>query len=222
MSPNPLNAYFFTTPNCLVKSATQTRPYEWVSGGITTGFKWVLKPETIVTFETTNLVKVKCKGETGAGNITGKKTVGNVVIKFTGCESFEHLCTTPGRAEGELETKSLEGVIGIDRTALKEGKEIRYAGLDLFPVGKTGVFMEYTCATKPSTTLKGSVIGGVTTDKMFSSGPFTHTQKAGKQKPEGFLGEEKDVLKNNRGEQVGLADNNVQKNEAAIEINAFF
>src|SRR6266568_8542650 len=42
----------------------------------------------------------------------------------------------------------------------------------------------------PSTTLKGSVIGGVTTDKMFSSGPFTHTQKAGKQKPEGFLGEE--------------------------------
>jgi len=74
----------------------------------------------------------------------------------------------------------------------------------------------------PSTTLKGSVIGGVTTDKMFSSGPFTHTQKAGKQKPEGFLGEEKDVLKNNPGEQVGLADNNVQKNEAAIEINAFF
>lgn len=36
--------------------------------------------------------------------------------------------------------------------------------------------MEYTCATKPSITLKGSVIGGVTTDKMFSSVPFTHSE----------------------------------------------
>jgi hypothetical protein len=193
-----------------------------VSGVIAKGFKWVIKPQSIVVFETTNLVKTTCTGETGAGNITGRKTVGSVVIRFTGCQSFKHACTTSGRSEGELETKSLEGVLGIERTAVIEGKEVRYAALDLFPIGKTGVFMEYTCATKPSTTLKGSVIGSVPTDKMFTSAVAKHSKKAGKQKPESIEGEPKDVLTNNRGEQVGLSDAVLLKPEEALEINAFF
>src|ERR1700735_3025010 len=32
--------------------------------------------------------EVKCTGDTDTGETTGPKTVGNVVVKFTGCEAF--------------------------------------------------------------------------------------------------------------------------------------
>lgn len=50
--------------------------------------------------------------ENGTGTITSDKTVGSVVIKFTSCESATKKCTTLGQAEGELETKKLEGTLG--------------------------------------------------------------------------------------------------------------
>jgi len=104
---------------------------------------------------------------------------------------------------------------------VKGSKEVRYAGLDLYPVGKAGAFLEYTCEGQP-TTLTGSVIGPITTDKMFVGATFTHTMKLGKQTPESFAGGQKDVLSTELGEQVGLTDTLTFTPEEELEINAFY
>jgi hypothetical protein len=213
---------WFTAATCLVRSATRTSKYEWVSGAIQAGFHTKIKELTKVTLETVKKVKVICTGESSAGAITSAKTVGNVIIKFTGCESATKKCTTPGLAPGELETKKLEGVLGIESITIKEGKETRHVGLDLYPVGKTGPFMEYTCTGSAPTTLTGSIIGPAPADKMFTTATVKHAATAGKQKPERFEGGEKDVLTNALNEQVGLTDTTTQTNEEAFEINAFF
>lgn len=214
---------WFKTATCVEKSATRTSKYEWVSGVVKSGFKTAIKPTTLVTLESVKKRgKVTCTGEGSVGNITSARTVGNVIIKFTGCESFTGKCTTSGLAEGEIETKKLEGVLGVISTTVKEGKETRHVGLDLYPVGKTGSFIEYTCTGQAPTTLTGSIIGPVPTNKMFTTATVKHAATAGKQKPERFEGGEKDVLTNGLGEQVGLTDTATQTNEESVEINALF
>ena len=194
----------FTASTCLVQSATHTGKYEWVSGVVKTGFTTTLGPGTNVVFESTKRQKLTCTGETGTGTITGAKSVGNVLLRFTNCFTGELKCTSPGRAHGELETSQLEGVLGIERTAIKSGKETRYVGLDLYPVGHTGPFIQYTCGARPATMLIGSVIGVPLTDKQFATGSVKYAQTAGKQKPEHLEGEPTDVLTFPHGEQVGF------------------
>jgi hypothetical protein len=201
-------------------SATHTGEYEWHSGVAKAGFKTVIKPTTKATLETVKKVKVTCTGESSTGTITSAKTVGNVAIKFTGCESATKKCTTPGLGEGELETKKLEGVLGIERITIKEGKETRYVALDLYPPGKTGPFVEYACTGGDPVTLMGSLMGPVPADKMFTTGTVKYAATSGKQKRERFEGGEKDVLTNALNEQVGLTLASTQTNEEAIEINA--
>jgi hypothetical protein len=46
-------------------------------------------------------VKVTCTGESSSGEITGLKAAGNLVMRFTGCESAGAKCTTAGSAERE-------------------------------------------------------------------------------------------------------------------------
>jgi alpha-tubulin suppressor-like RCC1 family protein len=213
---------WFTAATCLVKSATKVSKYEWVPGVVKTGFKTAIKPTTTATLETVKKAKVTCTGETSAGTITSPKTVGNVTIRFTGCESATKKCTTSGRGEGELETKQLEGVLGIERVTVKEGKETRYVALDVYPPGKTGSFMEYTCTGGTPVTLSGSIIGPVPADKIFTTGTVKYVETAGKQKPERFEGGEKNVLTNGLSEQVGLKVTGTQTNEEPFEINAFF
>jgi hypothetical protein len=213
---------WFPYSTCLKKSGTRTSKYEWVAGVVKSGFRTAIKPSTVATLVTVQRVNVECTGESSEGSITGPKTVGNVIIRFTGCESVAGFCTTPGAFKGELETKRLEGVLGVVSITFKEGKETRNLGLDLYPVGRTGAFIEYVCAGGPLTTLTGSIIGPVPSNKMFTTATVKHTATAGKQKPESFQGGEKDVLTNGLGEQVGLTVTAIQKNEEAFEINAFF
>jgi Regulator of chromosome condensation (RCC1) repeat/IPT/TIG domain len=198
------------------------KSYEWYPGVVEAGFKTTIKPTTKATLETVKKVKLTCTGETSTGSITGAKAVGNVVVKFTGCVSGTKKCTTVGLAEGELETKTLEGVLGIERITVKEGKETRHVALDLYPVGKTGAFLEYTCTGSAPATLSGSILAPVTTDKMLTTATLKFTATAGKQKPEAFLGGEKDVLTNTLNEQVGLTVGSTQTNEEAVEVNAWF
>src|SRR5581483_12206963 len=106
-------------------------------------------------------------GESSSGEITGTHTVGGVRIVFTGCSSTAGTCTTEGHAAGELESASLEGVLGIESVTFKEGKETRHAGLDLYPVGHTGTVIEYTCGGGSPTVLSGSGIGAMPLDTMF-------------------------------------------------------
>jgi len=212
---------FGTSAACTIASSLQTGEYEWYPGALKAGFTTSLSG-LAATLETVNRVKVTCNSESGIGAITSAETVGNVVIKFRGCESATKKCTTAGLAEGELETKKLEGVLGIESITIKEGKETRHVGLDLYPVGKTGALIEYTCTGSAPTTLTGSIIGPVPADKMFTTATVKHAATAGKQKPERFEGGEKDVLTNALNEQVGLTDTATQTNEEAFEINAFF
>jgi uncharacterized repeat protein (TIGR01451 family) len=212
----------FTAATCLVTSPTHTGKYEWYPGVVKAGFTMVIKPTTKATLETIKKVKVTCTGESSSGEITSVKTVGNVVVKFTGCASGTKKCTTAGLGEGELETKKLEGVLGIERITIKEGKETRHVALDLYPVGKTGAFLEYTCTGSAPTTLSGSILAPVTADKMLAAATLKFTATAGKQKPEAFLGGEKDVLTNTLNEQVGLTVGSTQTNEEPVEINAWF
>ncbi len=210
----------FTAGTCLVQSGTKTGQYEWYPGVVKAGFTTTIKPTTKATLETVKKVKVTCTGESGSGAITSAKTVGNVVIKFTGCASGTKKCTTAGLEEGELETKTLEGVLGIERITVKEGKETRYVALDLYPVGKTGAFLEYTCTGSGPTTLSGSILAPVTADKLLTTATAKYAATAGKQKPEAFEGGEKDVLTNTLDEQVGLAVASTQTYEELVEINA--
>jgi hypothetical protein len=132
-------------------------------------------------------------------------------------------CTSAGAPTGELETQKLEGVLGIWRATVKEGIETRFAGLDLFPVGKTGTFIEFTCgASKTPNVLSGGVIAVMSAGKMHTAETAKLGEAAGKQKPERFLGGEKQVLTKAGGEQVGLKVAMTQKYEEALEINTFF
>jgi alpha-tubulin suppressor-like RCC1 family protein len=212
----------FTAATCLVRSGTNTGQYEWHPGVVKAGFTTTIKPTTKATLETAKRGKVTCTGESSAGAITSLRTVGNVVVKFTGCASGTKKCTTAGLGEGELETQRLEGIMGSERITVKEGKETRYVALDLYPVGETAAFLEYTCTGSAPTTLAGSILATVTADKMLGTATLVFTATAGKQKPEAFLGGERDVLTNTLNEQVGLTVSSTQTSEEPVEINAWF
>lgn len=182
------------------------------------GFTIALK-EGVVTFETVKKVKTICTKESGSGEHSVSQEVGNVVLKFTGCESAGQKCTTVGQlAEGELETKKLEGKIGWQ---IKEKKKV---ALDLFPVGKTGPFLEYTCTGGVPLTVDGAILVPVVVDKMALTSVLKYTQTAGKQKPEHFEGGPKEVLTSTPNgetfEQLGEAAALTATSEEAIEINA--
>jgi hypothetical protein len=203
----------YTATTCLLASPTRTGKYNWLPGVAKAGFTTALKPATTATFETVKKVKVVCKGETGSGALTGAKTVGEVVMRFTGCESKAKKCTTAGLAAGEVETKRLEGTLGW------QSKPLKKAALDLFPIGNEGPVVEYTCEGSASSTLVGSVIAPVVAGKMAATATFKFTATAGHQKPEQFEGAPQDVLSSVLGEQVGLTVPSVQTFEEAVEVN---
>jgi hypothetical protein len=182
------------------------------------GFKAALK-SGVATLESTGKAKVTCTGASGSGLITALKKVGSVDITLTGCESGGQKCTTSGLAEGELQTSFLEGVIGVEKIAVVNGKEVKHIALALFPVGRTGPVLQYTCTGGELMTLGGGILVPVTSGKMLTSSTVKYAATGGKQKPEFFKGEEPEVLTNGFGEQVGLSLNLTETTEEAIEIN---
>jgi hypothetical protein len=205
----------FTATTCLLKSETKTGKYEWFPGAVKAGFTTVLK-EGVVTFETVKKVKTTCKTENGSGEYSGAQQVSNVVVKLTGCESAGQKCTTSGLAEGEIETKKLEGRIGWEVKPKK-------VALDLFPVGKAGPFLEYTCNLGVPLTVEGSILVPVVANKMAATSVVKYRQVSGKQIPEHFEGEPKDVLSSTPNgltfEQLAESVSLTETAEEAIEIN---
>jgi hypothetical protein len=120
--------------------------------------------------------------------------------------------------------KPLAGVLGV----IKKGKTraVDAIGLDLFPEQSGGLVFEASCAGLPFEA-RGSVISGpLTRNKMVTVGTVKLTASRGKQKPELFEGEPKDVLELNTNggpfEQLGLTLIATQTNEEPIEINSVF
>jgi Fibronectin type III domain len=211
----------FTTGNCETESATETGGYEWVRSVTKPGFATTIKPLTTVRLEATNKEKVTCTGERSTGQITGPKTAGNVVITLTGCESLGGSCTAAGLGNGELQTATLEGTLGIVSTTEKEGKEILHIGLSLHAPDEAPL-LEYACSTSGIAVIRGAVIAPVTSGKMLKATPFKLAATAGKQKPESFETGVREVLTNQLNEQVGLTLSATQTNEQAVEINPLF
>jgi len=196
--------------------------YEWFRGVIKKGFT---TSAGTTKLETVSKSKITCAAESGSGEYSGAKTVTGVTVTFTGCEGpGATKCATAGANEGELLTKPLEGQLGIISEEVKEGKEIRKIGLELFPAGHAGSYVEFSCGGSPQV-LRGSVIAPVSIDKMSLTSTLTYKGAKGKQAPEQFEGEPKDVLESSVAggafEQSGLTLTATQTSEEPIEINAF-
>ncbi len=147
----------FVNKGCTTKE--EGGKYEWHGG--------VAKPAFTVTRSKKSFVLEDKKGEivactdtSGGGEYVASKSVANVVLKFTGCAQGKGKkavkCTTPGAAEGELDTAVLEGGLGFDA----EGEEGDKVALELLPAVEGQAFLSFTCGSTP-VTVTGGVFGGI-------------------------------------------------------------
>jgi hypothetical protein len=95
--------------------------------------------------------------------------------------------------------------------------------MDLFPVGGTGPLIEFSCGAT-LVVIRGSVLTPVVANKMNTIATLKYAALSGKQKPEKFEGQPKDVLETAFGEaafeQSALKLTTVQTNQEKIEINS--
>jgi hypothetical protein len=181
-----------------------------------------------VVLETTTGDRVECAGVTASGEYSGAKTVAHVLAKFTGCVSallvLPVKCTSPGAAEGEIVTSTLEGELGIIKADSEAVRD--QVGIDLAPAPGAPV-TQFECGPILESFIKitvtGSVIHPVTTNKMLLEENEKFSQRKGIQGVENFEGGAQDVLKTSigGGEPVrsgeGLLSTLV--NEEKIEVN---
>jgi hypothetical protein len=212
----------YATASCTSPATAEKFAFEWEPGpGPKAKFTTTIKALTVATLETVTKKRVVCTGETSTGEYTGRKTVGSVIITFTGCEMGSSKCTSAGAEEGEVATKTLEGVLGIEK-ASTEGPVKDKIALDLFPVGESGPLTEFDCGLTP-VVVQGSVLNPVKSNKMLLTATLKSVASGGKQKPEKFEGMPKDVLEVSFGEaafeQSALKLTTIQANEEKIEIN---
>jgi hypothetical protein len=209
----------FSSGSCTSPATAEAFSYEWLSGpGPNRQFTTSARTETVPTLETVGRVKVKCTGETSSGEYTGLRTVGGVVVHLTGCKVLSAPCSSIGAAEGEIVTKTLQGVLGW------ESRAEHTVAQDLFPAEAGGPVAEATCGVA-SLTVRGSVIAPVTEGRMSTSAIVKYMQVAGIQRPEHFEGEPNEVLEASFAggpfEQAGLSLSVTQTSAEAIEINWF-
>jgi hypothetical protein len=204
----------YTNSNCTTVSGTKTGKYEWEPGVVkekmtTSGGKGVLETVTKLT--------VSCTSESSIGEFSGTKEVKNTVVTFKGCESAGDACSTSESAPGELVTKPLEGIVGFENKAKKK------VAFDLYPTGKTGLFIEFACSGL-TFAVRGSVLVPVTADKMVTSTTLSYKATKGKQKVTHFEGGPEDVLETTyKGlpyAQSGQTITTTLKFEESMELNA--
>jgi hypothetical protein len=84
--------------------------------------------------------EIECEKENNSGEAVGKNKIANVHVLFKGCILLGSLpCASEGLAEGEIETKPLEGELGYINKAAHE------VGVRLTPAKKKGLFAEFVC-----------------------------------------------------------------------------
>lgn len=115
----------------------------------------------------------------------------------------------------------LEGVLGV--TTLYPNSSKNKIGLDLYSVGKTGPILEFSCEFN-TVSVRGSVIVPVKANKMSQTQTLKFKASKGKQKPERFVEEPKDILEASFNgepfEQTGLTLTATQTNEEKVEVNS--
>ena len=196
--------------------------FGWFSGpGANNKFGLVRTGTSMKVLETLGATLLICNGGTGRGEYTGAKSVGNVVLTLTGCESGSLKCNSAGQPSGTAVFGPLEGMLGIVEKGETPAQD--KIGLDLFPGAKEGLVVHVECSGL-SISVQGSVIVPVTAKSMKLTATLKFKQAKGKQKPEQFEGGPKDVLEwsANGGpfEQAGMNLEVTQTNEEKIEINS--
>ncbi len=207
------------TDNLCTKLAKpgKTGSYEWFAGAVKNKFTGA---GGAATLETVHAVKVSCKTEESTGEFTGPKTVGNVHVAFTGCESLQYKCENHGGTTGVINTNPLSGSLVWE----KYGKK---AAIDLVPQ-ETELFVEFECGPA-NAKVKGSVLANIPVKVVKTSFEEKFTAKKGKQKPEYYYTSKtekvQDVLMSKIGgpgvafEQAGQTVTNTQTDEEPLEVN---
>ena len=211
----------FTASTCLVASGTHTGKYEWEPAVVKTAFKTKLASGSVTLDSADKTSKVSCTGETSAGEYTGHKTVGGVVLALTGCKRDTEKCSSMGAAPEEIVTNTLQGELGVvELGATTASNKI---GIDLYPVGRTGSVMEFSCGIT-TVSVQGSVIAPVSADKMSLTQALRAKASKGKQAPESFVEGPKDILEESFNgapfEETGLTIAITQTNEEEVEVNS--
>ena len=105
--------------------------------------------------ESTSLEAITCSDDTTAGEITGAKTVGGVMVTFLGCHDTEKGgCTvkSKGAAEGTILTNTLDGELGTVKTTEAP------SGVGLYLLPTTGT--EFVDVEGPCVELEGGAVTG--------------------------------------------------------------
>jgi hypothetical protein len=212
----------YSTAACTAPATAEKFSFEWSQGpGSNAKFTTKIKELTTTTIETVGgATRIVCSGQTGTGEYTGRKAVGNVVLTLTGCELSGSKCTSEGAEEGVVRTSVLEGSLGVTKKAEPATKT--KIAIDFFPVVEAGTVMSFSCGATP-VTVTGSVLVPVTANAMKLSATLKFVAKSGKQNPEKFEGAPAAVLMVAVGEgapvRAGLTLTTVQSNEEKIEAN---
>jgi len=203
--------------NGCTKSGAGMR-YEWHPGA--PGVHFTLAAGA-AAFETVKRSLITCKTAIGSGEYTGRKTLGGASLTFTGCEQLGVKCTSMLAAEGDIVTNLLEGVLGVEH--LGKTSVSNKIGLELFPVGKAGAFMELACGIT-TVMLRGAVIVPIVANKMLTATTLKYSASRGKQHPERFVGEPTARLEaafgNRAFEQTGMTLEATQTSGEPVETNS--
>lgn len=169
--------------------------------------------------QTASKVKVTCKADVTAGEITAAKA-GEISTRFTGCEASGSPCASPEAAEGEIATSLLDLELGYLNKAAKE------VGVDLAAVAPAP-FAVFSCGSLEAT-VTGSVIGRINPVNRVKRPPSRFTlrfgQSGGRQKAVKLEGEPQDVLETSLSggpyEQSGLTSTDAIRFGESTEIDA--
>jgi hypothetical protein len=132
--------------------------------------------------------KVSCNLGSLSGEVTGPKSLANIVMTLTGCKTGELTVNTVGKPDGVVETKVLAGTLG--------GITATVPGIKLYSQseGKGGTVIEATCGGIANFVWQGEVTGslagaageGAPTGKLLTALKLSFAQTNGKQKYQGF------------------------------------
>jgi hypothetical protein len=200
------------------KEEGKKNKYEWAPGGVklkqtSTGGKAVLQE--------VGKYAVGCTSESSTGEYFGTKEAKKLFVTFKGCKVPPFICTSPGHAAGELETKELEG------RAVWKNEAKHEAALDLFPAKGEEKFIAFSCGAI-TVEVRGSILVPVQANKMSTTVKLKYKQKNGFQEVKfyevgGKLVE--DVLEANfeglGWAKAGQSITSTVQNEEALELNTY-
>jgi hypothetical protein len=195
--------------------------YQWFPGVVKNKFTTAIKEGTIATLETISGTKVTCTGEKSIGEFTGLKTVGNMTVHFTGCETNKVKCESAGAGIGNITTAALEGVIGFETEVTPPSKD--HVANELHAPGG-GHLADFECVGL-TVEVRGSVLHKIAANSMKLTAIEKFTASKGHQKPEHFAGgtAKEHILETsfNHGafEQSGQTITGILTGEEKVEVN---